>query len=64
MCPSDERPVRFDADRKSELRQRLASHLALQTPAGLPRPTWRDALTPDQMHGLIEKIRHTETHVQ
>lgn len=51
------KPGRFDVDRKSELRQRIASHLAMQTPAGLPRPSWKDSLTPDQVHKLVEKIR-------
>jgi hypothetical protein len=51
------KPGRFDADRKSELRQRITSHLAMQTPAGLPRPSWKDTLTPDQVERLVEKIR-------
>lgn len=48
---------RFNGDRKTELRRRIASHLAMQTPAGLPRPTWKDSLEPEQLHKLVEKIR-------
>ncbi len=51
------KPGRFESDRKSELRQRITSHVAMQTPAGLPRPSWKDSLTPDQVQKLVEKIR-------
>jgi hypothetical protein len=52
-----EKTYRFYMDRRTELRQRIASHLALQTPAGLQRPTWKDTLTPDEIHKLMRKIR-------
>ncbi len=52
-----EKQSHFNGDRKTELRQRLTSHLAMQTPAGLPRPSWKDSLSPEQIHRLIEKIR-------
>lgn len=64
MSQNDEKQVHFDSDRKSELRQRITSHLALQAPAGLPRPTWKDAPTPEQVQRLIEKIRLTELKIQ
>jgi len=48
---------RFEIDRKSELRQRITSHLAMQTPAGLPRPSWKDSLSPEEIHKLVDKIR-------
>jgi len=51
------KPGRFELDRKSELRQRITSHLAMQTPAGLPRPSWKDSLTPEEINKLVDKIR-------
>jgi len=57
MSAYGEKQNRFDADRKAELRQRLTSHLVMQTPAGLPRPSWKDEVTPEQITKLVEKIR-------
>ena len=57
MRLSAQKQIRFDSDRKTELRQRIISHLVMQTPAGLPRPSWKDEVTQEQINRLLDKIR-------
>jgi hypothetical protein len=57
MSTYKQKEGRFGADRKTELRQRITSHLAMQTPAGMPRPSWKDKMTPEQIHKLVQRIR-------
>jgi len=57
MSTYNQKEGRFEADRKTELRQRITSHLAMQTPAGFPRQSWKDKMTPEQIHKLVQRIR-------